>query len=496
MSPDGDIAIVAPEALPFSKAGGLGDVVPALARALARRGLRVRLFLPHNPPPGGAAAGPPLSEAGEKPVPLGPETETARFLEATLPGTGIETVLVSSDRFFPREGIYVDPDTGEGYPDNALRFAFFQRAVLESLRDRAERPGVIHVHDHPCALLPLMLRHDPTHPCHASATVLTLHNLGYQGVYPRKVLSFLGLPDTLALPYGPLEYYGSVNFLKAGIFAADLVTTVSPRYAREIQTPEFGCGLDGVLRARGAGVVGILNGADYERWDPATDRHLPANYGPEDLSGKAACRRALLEELRLGPATEQTAILGFVGRLVRQKGLPLILDVLDRLGEDDVRFVVLGTGEKEIEARFTAAARAAPGRVAAAIRYDEGLAHRLTAGADAVLMPSLYEPCGLNQLYALRYGALPIVRETGGLADTVRDVDDDPDAGDGFLFSQPLARELLGAVLRALTLRARRAASWEAAVRRAMREVFSWDLAASRYMDAYRLAASRHWRGP
>jgi len=486
------IAMVASESFPFAKVGGLGDAVPALARALARQGLEVRLFLPHYRGRKAAAAGTGSSSLGEAEVSLGAgDSEIARFQRESLPGSDVEVVLVGSRRFFDREGIYDDPETGEGYADNVLRFAFFQRAVVEALRMDDFRPRVLHVHDHQAALIPLMLRHDGDHPCGDCASLLTIHNLGYQGIYPLDHLPSLGLPEDLARPMGDLEFHGSLNFLKAGILSAGLINTVSPRYAREIQSPELGAGLEGVLAQRRDDLIGILNGADYDNWDPRRDSHLAAAYDPDATEGKAACRRALLEEMGLQEAGAEVPVLGFVGRLARQKGLDLLADILPRLLDTDLRLVLLGTGEKDLEERFAEASKRYRGKVAAALRYDEGLAHRITAGADILLMPSIYEPCGLNQLYALRYGTLPVVRETGGLADTIQDLDDDPEEGNGFLFQEPRPPALLGAILRALSLRRNQPLAWERALRRAMRQEFSWDRAASSYRKAYERALAR-----
>ena len=487
------VAMAASEAIPFGKAGGLGDAVPALAQALARQGAQVRLFLPYYRKKVGGGIAVKRSPLGEARVRLGPEEVRASFHEGRLARPGVEVVLVGSERFFDREGIYDDPATGKGYPDNGLRFAFFQRAVAEALRAGDFRPDVVHAHDNQCALLPLLLQHDPGHPDRNAATVLTIHNLGYQGIYGMELLPFLGLPGWLARPMAPLEYYGSLSFLKGGIVACDRLTTVSPRYSREVLTPELGCGLEGVLRERQREFSGILNGVDYEQWDPRHDAHLPARYSAEALEGKRACRDQLLEQVGLAPAGPGTMVLGFVGRLTGQKGLDLVAGMADRLLEADVRLVLLGTGEKEIEERLTAAAGRHTGKMTAELRFDEALAHRITAGADLLLMPSRYEPCGLNQLYALRYGTLPIVRETGGLADTVRDLDEDPERGNGFLFLEERPRALLGTAFRAMDLRTRKPDVWRDAVRRAMAEDFSWDRAALAYREVFE--AARRGRG-
>jgi starch synthase len=486
-----NVVMAASEALPFGKAGGLGDAVPALARALSRIGMRVRLFLPHYERFVDRRAELRPSPLGEVPVPLGDETEIARFLEARLPGSEVEVVLVGCARLFDRDGLYDDPETGTGYPDNGLRYAFFQRAVVEALRQGEFRPDVVHVHDNQAALIPLMLRSDPSHPDRDAGTVLTIHNLGYQGIYGKELLPALGLPPHLARPMAPLEFHGSLNMLKGGIVHADRITTVSPRYASEILTPEFGCGLEGVLREREGDVVGILNGVDYEQWDPRHDPHLPAAYGPDSPDRKADCQKELLRELDLRWATDRVPVLGFIGRLTEQKGVDLLAAILDRLLERSVRVVLLGTGNKMLEERLAAAAKRHPTKMAAVLRYDEGLAHRITAGADVFLMPSMYEPCGLNQMYALRYGTLPLVRETGGLADTIRDLDDDPADGNGFVFHEPTPRAMLGTILRALDLRERRPEAWDEAVRRAMTEDNSWDRSATAYRKAYDAARVR-----
>jgi starch synthase len=473
------VLMLAPEVHPWAKTGGLGDVLAALPRALARAGVEVTVCLPGHR--SALAAARDAAPAGRVHAPLGSRMEPAVLVP--VPDAPVPTILVRADRFFDRPGVY--GETPAGYGDNAERFAFFCRAALEWLRTWGEPPDVLHVHDWPCALAPAFLRAGTSlYPELARVqTVLTIHNLAYQGRFPATGWHWLNLDARYFAP-AFLEFWGDVSYLKAGIIFADAVTTVSPRYAREIETPEFGEGLDGVLRARPARLRGILNGVDYTEWNPATDPHLTAHYDALDPGGKVRCKAALQAELALAVRAE-APLFAMVSRLVEQKGLELLVAALpDLLQEAPVQLAVLGTGDARYERQLRDLARAFPGRVGVRIGFDEGLAHRIEAGADAFLMPSRYEPCGLNQLYSLRYGTVPIVRAVGGLDDTVVEFDPTTGAGTGFKFTPYTAADFLAAARRALAVHGD-AAAWRRLVLNGMMQDFSWDRAAGEYARLY-----------
>jgi starch synthase len=369
------------------------------------------------------------------------------------------------------------------YPDNAERFAHLSRAALALPAALGLRPSIVHANDWQSGLCPYLLRHEHGQdPALAGArTVFTIHNLAYQGVFPKQVLPFLGLPwDVFRLD--AMEFFDRVSFLKAGLSFADALTTVSPTYAREILTPDGGAGLDPVLRHRRHALHGILNGIDVGEWDPARDPHLPAHYSARDLTGKGVCKASLQRELGL-PVRPDVPLVAMVSRLVDQKGLDLVVGALGQLVTREVQLAVLGAGSPAYEDAFRSAAAAQPSQVAARIGFDEGLAHRLEAGADLFLMPSRFEPCGLNQMYSLRYGTVPVVRAVGGLEDTVEDYDGWT-RGTGFKFREYTREALLLAVRRALdTYRDRRA--WRALVLRGMVQDFSWGRSARAYEALY-----------
>ncbi|HEY0840955.1 MAG TPA: glycogen synthase, partial [Vulgatibacter sp.] len=395
---------------------------------------------------------------------------------------GVRILFVENDALYGRPGVY-----GEGggeYPDNAERFGFFSRCLLP-LAGRAFDGGadVLHLNDWQTGLAALELARSRGSRPGLTRSVFTIHNIGYQGVFPKEVVDALGIGWDAFTPEG-LEFYDQVNFLKAGLAFSDLLTTVSPTYAKEIQGPEQGFGLDGMLRSRKGSLMGILNGVDYQEWSPEADPHLAARYSAEALEGKAACRDALCSELGI-EAPAGVMVIGIVSRFAAQKGFDLLLEALPRLLEREIAFAILGSGEKRYEHWFERAAAQWPGRVGLRMGFDEALAHRIYAGSDAFLMPSLYEPCGLGQLYALRYGAVPMVRRTGGLADTV-----EPAArggGTGFLFDGFSADSLLAMIDEAHVTFADRQA-WRGLQERGMSKDFSWGAAARSYEAAYRRA--------
>jgi starch synthase len=407
--------------------------------------------------------------------------------EATTAWVKVEgrltTVLVEHERFFgSRRGLYTEH--GHEYGDNAERFAWFCRAALAVPAAFGHRPSVVHLNDWHTGLAAWLLRreHAEDAALRGARTVFTIHNLAYQGSFDKELMPALGLPWEL-FRADAIEFHDRINFMKAGLVFSDAITTVSPTYAHEITTPEGGEGLDGLLRARRGALTGILNGLDAEAWDPARDPHLPAHFDAGRLGGKQACRRALQEELGL-PQRTDVPVVGLVGRLAEQKGVDLVLAALPELLRRNLQLVLLGSGRRDWEAAFAEAARHHPGRLAVRIGFDEGLAHRIEAGSDIFLMPSRFEPCGLNQLYSLRYGTVPVVRRVGGLADTVEDFDGWK-RGTGFVFDAYDAGAMLVALRRAKELfRDKRA--WHAMMRRGMGIDFSWARSAERYRALYR----------
>lgn len=481
------IVMVGSEAVPYAKTGGLGDVLGALPRALGRLGHRVTVLLPRYR---GISAGERLASAS---IPMGGRLVTAAY-HAERAHDLVEIVFVDCPEFFDRDGLYnVD---GADYPDNPARFGLLARASLEFLVLRDEPTSVLHAHDWQAGLLPVYLRRIYHHHARLDTVpvVFTIHNLAYQGLADAAWLPGLDLgPDVFAPgALESLEYFGQISLLKGGIGFSDALSTVSPRYAIEIQSPEYGCGFDGMLRARAADLVGILNGIDYDEWDPRRDRYLPEPYDARDLSGKVAAKRAVLQ--RFGLTSSKAAmgrpLVGMISRLVDQKGFDLIEALAGTLRRLDVSIVLVGNGEARYEQMWRDLAAGAPDRIGGHIGFDESLAHLIEGGADIFLMPSQYEPCGLNQMYSLRYGTVPVVRATGGLDDTVEDFDPVTGHGNGFKFAAYTPEALLAALERALAAYRDRAI-WRRIQRAGMRGDFSWDASARQYVELYR-NARRH----
>ncbi|MBZ0169752.1 glycogen synthase [Candidatus Methylomirabilis lanthanidiphila] len=481
------ILCAASEAAPFAHTGGLGDVAGALPKALSRFGHDVRLIMP-------------LYRAVDarqhrlRTVADGLSVSTASgplaidVLEGNLAG-GVPVYFVRHDPTFHRTGLYQSP-SAEDYPDNTERFALFCRSVLEVCRRVDFQPEVLHAHDWQTALLPVYLKttllDDPFF--RPTATVFTIHNLGYQGLFPPEVFPRLMLPRELFTPAG-LEFYGKGNLLKGGLLFADLLTTVSPRYSREIQTADQGFGLDGVLRERRSDLFGVLNGIDPEEWNPAGDPHIVAHYTVDDLSGKARCKADLQRRLKL-PVRATVPLLAVISRLAGQKGLDLLCDILETLMALNVQLVLLGSGEKGLETTFRDAAAKYPSKLAVRIGFDTPLSHQIEAGADLFLMPSRYEPCGLNQMYSLAYGTIPVVRATGGLDDTVIHFDPVAGQGNGFKFEDATPAAFLQTIWQALELY-REKALWLQVITHAMTADFTWDRSAREYEQLYRRAVEK-----
>jgi starch synthase len=464
------ILMVTSEAAPFAKTGGLADVLGALPPALARLGDDVAVVMPRY---GNVRMEGSTRIFDEMRLSVGPNAFTAAIDQVER--EGVRYLFVDCPPLYARAGIY--SEDGVAYVDNHIRFALLNQAALEIARG-IFRPNIFHAHDWPGGLLAPYLRenHGADPDFVGVKTVITIHNLGYQGNFPALALSDLGLSRALFHPDG-LEFWGELSFLKAGIVWSDAITTVSPTYAREIQTPEYGAGLDGVLLDRAARITGILNGVDYAEWSPDTDPHSNFPYSAQNLSGKRLAKRALLGEVGL-PLNETRPLIGIVSRFAGQKGFDLLEEIAPELAEMDLAMAVLGSGEAPIEEMFRAMADDYPEKFAVQVGYDEGLAHRIEAGADMFLMPSRYEPCGLSQLYSLRYGTVPIVRATGGLEDTVDELT-------GFKFTAYTPEALLEAIRQALEAWSD-GPGWLARMRRGMAKDFSWDAAAAQYQSLYR----------
>jgi starch synthase len=482
------IVLVASESVPFAKTGGLGDAVGGLAKALCARGHEAIVVLPGYSAIDGARFGlrPFLAPLG---VWMGDAEEWCGVRSATW--EGVPAYFVDSDKYFARAGLYHDGDFRD-YADNARRFGFLSRAALQLCRDMGFAPDVVHAHDWQtalaCAYLKLWHWDDPV--LGRAASVLTIHNVAHQGVYPADAYGYLGL-QPWNFTGTRFEDHGRINMLKGGIVYADMANTVSPSYAAETRTPGGGHGLAPYLSDRGERYVGILNGVDYGEWDPAGDAKIPARYGRDDLAGKAACKREL--QRRLGLDVDETVpLVGSVGRFVEQKGLDVVAAAIDGiLGEMRVQLVVLGAGEKGVEGFFGTLPGRWPGRAASWIGYSDELAHWVEAGSDFFLMPSRFEPCGLNQIYSLRYGTLPIVRATGGLNDTVEQYDERTGAGTGFKFDLLTPRTIHDTVGWAVSTFYDRRAHVERMMREAMSRDFSWEKSAAEYERLYARAMER-----
>lgn len=472
------IVFAASECAPWAKTGGLADVVSALPRTLVKLGHKVSVFIPYYRQvakivPHAAVV---LSSVT---IPYPSYNRFVRILDGGVT-EGVQMYFVDCPEFFDRESFYSTP-SGD-YPDNAERFGLLSRAVIEASKVLGI-PDVFHVHDWQTAMLAVLLHStyyfDPALR-HVPA-LLTIHNAGYQGWFPPQTMETLLLPWDM-FTFDKLEQNDKVNFLKGGIVYSDAVTTVSRTYAEEIKTPEFGNGLEGVLQQRSGDLFGILNGVDYEEWDPAIDPNIAAHYTADDLSGKQECRRDLLHAFGLQDVSDETAVIGVVSRFATQKGFDFIVEIVDRLVQEDIVLLMLGNGEEYYERLLVEMAGRYPSKVRVQVKYDNVVAHKVEAGSDMFLMPSRYEPCGLNQIYSLKYGTVPVVRATGGLEDTI---DEQPDGGgNGFKFWGYNSDALLDSLQRALTI-FRDKEAWTKMMQRGMAQDFAWDKPAQEYVRLY-----------
>jgi starch synthase len=473
--------MISSECVPFAKSGGLADVVGALPKALQALGHKVIVILPgytHNGHVNNLR--PFLSPMG---VWMGDSEEWCAV--QTTERDGITFYFIQSDKYFDRYALYHDADFND-YQDNPRRFGFFTRAALQLCRDSGFAPDIIHAHDWQTALAPAYLKiwhwDDPI--LSEAASVLTIHNISYQGVYNAAHYGYLGLQWSNFTPH-KFEDHGQVNFLKGGIYYADLVNTVSPTYAQETRSSEFAHGLAPYLNNKGDNYIGILNGVDYDHWDPSVDNLIPARFSRRNLAGKATCKRELQRRLLLDDAPD-VPVIGVISRLVHQKGLDLLAQVIEPIVHNmHVQFAILGSGDKSLEWYYGGLPARYPGEVGCFIGYNNELAHWIEAGSDFFLMPSLFEPCGLNQIYSLRYGTLPIVRATGGLEDTVQQYDEATGTGTGFKFWEPGTHAIYHTVGWAVSTYYDRKHHIQEMVRNAMGQNFSWKRSAQRYMEAY-----------
>lgn len=481
------IFYLATEVAPFAKTGGLADVASALPKALFEYGHDVRVMMPKYGT---------ISERKyvlrevirlrQIPLSLAGEEHVVSMKSAFLPDTKVQVYFLDYKPYFDRPDLYIDGKTGKDYPDNAQRFFLFCKAVLETIKLLHWEPHIIHCNDWQTAMIPWLLQNDYRQDPFFSKvlTILSVHNLAYQGSFDASILPKLGIAEHFKEQGSDLECHNRINFLKAGIVHADVISTVSPTYALEIQNnTELACGLQGLLKQRCQDIHGILNGVDYAVWNPENDPYIPKKYSINTLNDKLSAKQALLQQAKL-PADTTVPVIGMISRLVEQKGVDLVLEAIDRLVKLPVRLVILGTGEPKYHKMLEKIARAHSQHLAVFLGFDDQLAHLIEAGSDMFLMPSRYEPCGLNQIYSLRYGTIPIVRKTGGLADTVVDYNEDDTRGNGFVFNQYTAAAMLEAVKRAV--RAYHDESvWQKIIKRAMKQDFSWHMVADRYIKLY-----------
>jgi starch synthase len=479
------VALIASEIAPLAKTGGLADVAGALPKYLSLNDqLEIIALMPF------------YREVKRKNVPILKILANLNLADLNLDWRGKEekfsvfeyranhfkVYLIDNDFYFNRDYLYSGPQ-GD-YPDNGERFAFFCLTVLETIKQLDFQPDLIHAHDWQSALALVYLKQvlKADHFFWNTRSLFTVHNLAYQGLFPREILQKVGLPDYL-FNLENLEFYGKVNFLKGGLLYSEAISTVSPTYSQEIQTPEFGFGLDGVLRKRKDRLFGILNGIDYQEWNPETDPTLPAQYSKENLAGKLICRRELLRAFSF-PVNSRRPIIGMVSRLAGQKGFDLLVESLEEIFKRKVYLIILGTGEEKIQNLLFEAHEKHPQRLGLKIAFDDRLARLIYAGSDFFLIPSRYEPCGLTQMYSLRYGTVPIVRSTGGLKDSVEDFNPKELRGNGFLFDEYKTEVMLAAIDRALSFY-QKEPFWPSLLSKALSSDFSWDRSASGYLELY-----------
>jgi starch synthase len=489
------IVMVTPEVAPFSKEGGLADVLGALPPALAGLGEDVCIISPlyRGVRERAKEVGVPLErvEGGRIDVPIGDAMVHGETWQSVLPGSNVSVYFLENDRYYDRDGYYTKRADNTDFRDNSERFTYLSRGAMELCRTLGLRVDILHSHDWPTGLVPIYAKYVYEADFADTATVFTIHNIAYQGIFWHWDMNLAGLPWEL-FTWRMLEYYGNLSFLKAGLVGADVLTAVSRTYSKEIQTEEHGCGMHGVLQERSDDLYGVVNGIDTQVWNPATDSHIAANFTADDLTGKAACKGALQERFGL-EVSPGAPLLGMVCRLVDQKGLDILAEALQELAAHDLQFAVLGRGDPRYHELLSEAQARHAGRFGVVLDYDDGAAHQIEAGADMFLMPSRFEPCGLNQLYSLMYGTVPVVRATGGLADTVTDFTEEgleDGTATGFVFRDYSAGALTQAVVRAADVY-RHGEWWRRLMLNGMRQDWSWRRSAAEYREVYARAREK-----
>jgi starch synthase len=480
------VVIFAAEASPYAKVGGLGDVVGALPKALEKLGADLTVVIPAYKAARDAFDVPRCSSVPGFDIPMASSVERAEVFQTRMDEACVDVYMIGSRKYFDRIGIYDDPATREGYPDNIERFIFFMKSGLELLVRLGAPVDIIHCHDFQTALIPGLIHTNyRDNPFFARVgTLFTVHNLAYQGLYSKEALDYAGIDRSYFYPASPFEFWGKVNLMKAGIELADKINTVSQTYAAEIQTgPEFGLGLEGVLQSRKKDVSGIVNGIDCDEWNPETDPFIPARFSVRDFSGKTRCKVHLLRYFALPRSRKRVPLIGMVTRLAEQKGLDLISEAIEEMMALDLQLIVLGTGQQKYHDLLRQMALRHPEKMGIQLSYDNELAHKIEAGCDMFLMPSKFEPCGLSQLISFRYGTVPIVRHTGGLADTV--IPYDRGKGTGFSFSEYSAAAMVEAIKQALMVYSD-PIRWRWLRVRAMAQDWSWNRSAGQYLQLYR----------
>jgi len=464
-----NIVFVTSEAVPYAKTGGLADVSGALPLELEKLGHNVILVMPY------------YQMIKKKNLSVRKVDDADAYVAKI--GKNLSVYFIANDEYFDRPELYGTPQ-GD-YPDNSARFGYFCKAVLELLPKINFRPDVINVNDWQSALIPLFLKttHAGNDFYKGVKTVLTIHNMAYQGSFEPSVIPELGLSWDIFKPHGGIEFYGKVNFLKAGLISVDAISTVSEKYSKEIQTEEYGCGLDGVLREEGGHVYGILNGIDYSQWNPEVDEFIAKHYNIHDFNGKTECRKDLLKEYEIN-ALDTTPIIGIISRLADQKGFDILAEAIEEIALLDLRIILLGTGEEKYHKLFTEIKAKYPDHFGVKIAFNNAIAHKIEAGSDMFLMPSRYEPCGLNQIYSLKYGTVPIVRATGGLDDTIQNFDPSSGTGNGFKFEEYSANALLGTIKWAIR-NFKDKKNWHKLMLNGMKQDFSWHRSAEKYIEMY-----------
>jgi starch synthase len=487
------ILIVSPEVVPFAKTGGLADVAGALPKALAQLGHEVKVILPKYK----------MVDENKFKLETVPLELKDMAINSTKQSIGLKKFVLNSlveylflvnDYYYNRPELYRDIETNNDYKDNDERFIFFAKAVLEIFKKLNWQPDIIHCNDWQSGLIPAYLKtlygEDPFFQ--KTASIFTIHNIAYQGNFPAETFSKLGIDNNLFYPTSPFEFWGKLSFLKAGIFYTDVINTVSETYAQEIQNSnEYGCGMEGILKVRSDNLFGVVNGIDYEEWSPEKDKLLPFHFNQDDLSGKKRNKEELLRQSGFPILRKDVPLIGIISRLADQKGFDLLAEISEELMSLDLKIVILGTGDKKYHELFARLQEKYPKKIKINLAFDNKLAHLIEAGADMFLMPSRYEPCGLNQLYSLKYGTVPIVRKTGGLADTIQDYNEKSKEGTGFVFENYNSSELLETIKRALKVYKRKK-EWENLQVQGMEKDYSWKNSAQRYVELYQKALAGH----